>query len=47
MILLPSLPEEISTVLNDQFVEGVLLACHLVERLMLATHTEKDDGKGK
>lgn len=47
MILLPRLPEQIGTVLNDQFVEGVLLACHLVERLMLATHTEKNDGKGK
>ena len=47
MILLPRLPEQIGTVLNDQFVEGVLLTCHLVERLMLATQIEKNDGKGK
>ena len=42
VILLPSLPEEIRSVLYDKFVEGVFLTGHFVERLMPTTHAEKN-----
>ena len=47
MVLLPRFPEQVGTVLNDELVERILLARHLVEWLMLAAHAEKNDSEGE
>jgi hypothetical protein len=43
MVLLPCLPEEVSSVLHNKLVERVLFTGHFIEWLMSASHAEKDN----
>jgi len=47
VILVPRFPEKVQSVIDDQFIEHILLASHVIERLMAWSHWEKNNTKSK